>query len=284
MRNRSLTLAATLCAAVVVASALSAAEPEVVVPPYNRMSDADEVALGREAAAGIEKEQKLTFVDAPALQAYVQNMVTRIARVSRRPQLTYTVKVVDTPEVNASALPGGFLYVNRGLIEWAQSESELAAVLSHEVGHVVGRHGANNVARATAVDSILSEFSTALLGTNTPAKIVQQVGGPLAFLALLQYSRSDELQADLLGYYNLQRAGWHPDGMVALFRHLGQGAGQSNMLMAFTSSHPAPADREAQITREMRGQTPDARLVRDAPAFKQWQDQLKRMPRKAAAR
>jgi predicted Zn-dependent protease len=83
----------------------------------------------------------------------------------------------DTPEVNASALPGGFLYVNRGLIEWAQSESELAAVLSHEVGHVVGRHGANNVARATAVDSILSEFSTALLGTNTPAKVVQRVGG-----------------------------------------------------------------------------------------------------------
>ena len=129
---------AVFCAAVTIG--LRADEPKIETPSYNTMTDTQEIAIGREAAAEIEKERKLTFVEVPRVQAYVSRVVAQLAGQSRRPQLAYSVKVVDTAQINAFALPGGFLYVNRGLIEWARSESEVAAVLGHEVGHVVGRH------------------------------------------------------------------------------------------------------------------------------------------------
>ena len=89
-----------------------------------------------------------------------------------------------------------------------------------------------------------------LLGDDLPARLSKQVGGPVALIALLKYSRTDELQADLLGFYNLQRAGWDPNGMVDLFKHFGERGVES--LMAIIESHPAPADRELQITNELK--------------------------------
>lgn len=256
-----------------------AEEPKVVVPRYNTMTDAQEVALGAEVAAAIEKENKLAFVDVPVVQSYLTRLVTRLAAQSRRPELHYTVRVVDTADINAFSLPGGYLYVNRGLIEWARNESELAAVVSHEIGHVVGRHSANKFSRVNTVDSLLSEASRVLLGDDTPARIVRQVGGPVAFLALQKYSRTDELQADLLGYYNLQRAGWSAEGMASLFRHLGEQTSTLDSLTSITQSHPPPADREQQITAEMRAFPPKSGLALDSAEFTAVQGQLRKPPK-----
>jgi beta-barrel assembly-enhancing protease len=268
---------AVLCAAVTIG--LQADEPKVEVPSYNTMTDTQETAIGREAASEIEKERKLTFVEVPRVQAYISRVVAQLAAQSRRPQLAYSVKVVDTAQINAFALPGGFLYVNRGLIEWARSESELAAVLGHEVGHVVGRHGSNTLSRLSTVDSLLFEASRVLLGDDAPARLLKQVGGPVAFLALMKYSRTDEFQADLLGYYNLQRAGWSPDGMVDLFKHFGERATGIESLMAIGNSHPAPVDREQQIVNEMKKFPPKAGLTRDSAEFTAVQGELKKLPK-----
>lgn len=275
--RRWLCASAILCVALTLG--LRADEPKIEPPRYNQMSDAQEVALGREAAAGIEKEKNLSIITIPAVQNYVAGITGRIAKESRRPQLTYTVKVVDDMSVNAFALPGGFLYVNRGLIEWARTESELAAVVSHEVGHVVGRHGANNISRFSTLDSLLTEASTILLGNALPALMLKQLGGPVAFLALMKYSRTDELQADLLGFYNLQRAGWSPDGMVDLFKHFGEGSTGIESMLAIANSHPAPADREAQIVAELKQFPAKAGLARDSDELKSVQAELKKLPK-----
>lgn len=264
--------------------AVSAEEPKIVVPAYNTMTDEQEVALGKEAAAGIEKERKLSFVSVQSVQTYVNELGQKLATTSRRPGIPYSFKVVDTMEVNAFALPGGFVYVNRGLIEWSRSESELAAVLGHEIGHVVGRHGANNVSRMSTADSLVSEASRILLGDDTPARILKQVGGPVALLALLKYSRTAELEADLLAYYHIQRGGWNASGMVDLFAHLGERAPTiADAFGSFASSHPAPSEREAQIKSEMTKFPPKSGLARTSDAFAAAQAELKKLPRPRAA-
>lgn len=270
-----------LLSALGIAGALpsSGEEPKIEVPAYNRMSDDDEIKLGQEAAAGIEKEKNLKFIDTPEIHQYVADLFQKLSKSCRRANIPYSIKIVDTAEINAFALPGGFVYLNRGLLEWARSESELAGVLGHEVGHVVGRHGANAVARMTATSSLLSEASRILLGTDSPAKLLMQIGGPVALLALLKYTRTQELEADLLGFYNVQRAGYHPQGMVDLFKHFGEKSNSAESLFAVLSSHPAPADREAQVTQEMKKFPPAGTLSHDSEAFKSVQARLKQMPR-----
>ncbi len=260
------------------AAGVRAEEPKVVVPEYNKMSDENEIKLGREAAAGIEKEQKLSFVELPRVQEYISNLFEKITKTCRRPNIPYSIKIVDTKEINAFALPGGFVYLNRGLIEYARSESELSSVLSHEVGHVVGRHGANAISRQSSAQSLLTEFSRVILGDETPAKILMQIGGPMALLALLKYSRAQELEADLFGFYNMQRAGWSPLGMIDLFKHFGEKSSAADSLLTILGTHPAPAERESQATEEMKKFPPKPGLARDSEGFKACQAEVKTLP------
>ena len=227
-------------------------EPRVQIPPYNKLTDEQEIKLGREAAAGIEKEKGLRFVENGAIHGYAEEMFHKIVKTCRRPNLPYSIKIVDTEEINAFALPGGFVYLNRGLMEWVHSESELAATLSHEVGHVAGRHGANAISRATTVDSLLTEASNVFFGGDAAARLLEQVGGPVALLAMLKFSREQELEADLFGFYNMQRAGWNPSGMVELFRRFGEQENILDPLFTITSDHPASFERESQVVTEMR--------------------------------
>ena len=112
---------------------------------FNIVSDAQEIEMGRQFSQEIEKELKL--YEDPEVVQYIQDLGQRLAKVSKRANITYYIKVVDTDVVNAFALPGGYLYVNRGLISTAETESELAGVMGHEIGHVVGRHGAKALSR-----------------------------------------------------------------------------------------------------------------------------------------
>ncbi len=257
---------------------LAADEPKPVIPAYNTMSDEQEISLGRETAKGIEKDLKLKIIEIPSLQDYVHHVFHKVAETSRRPHLPYSIKIVDTADVNAFALPGGFVYLNRGLMQWAHSEAEMMGALAHEVGHVVGHHGANAFSRARSTDSLLSEASRMLLGDETPARILEQLGGPVAALALLKYSRDQELEADLLGFYNMQRAGWNPNALVSLFKRFDDSEGGAGSILTLASDHPAPAEREEQIKSEMRSFPPADNLITDSGGFRSMQEHLSKLP------
>jgi predicted Zn-dependent protease len=253
-----------------------AEEPKPEIPVYNQMSDADEVRLGREIANAFEKDKK--FVEVGSMQDYIEDMFHKIARTSQRPKLPYSIRIVDTREVNAMSLPGGFVYLYRGLVEFAGSEAEIAATLSHEVGHVVGRHVANNISREATADSILTEASKVLFGDDVPARLLKQAGGPVLFLAQMKFSREDELQADLLGYYNMQRAGWDARGMTEILGHLAELEGSSNPLLTITATHPAAAERKERIEEEMKQFPPRSGLKHDSDSFHKVQAALKKLP------
>jgi predicted Zn-dependent protease len=255
-----------------------AEEPRVEIPSYNKMTDKQEISLGRETAQGIEKDKNLKFVETRTVRDYVDDVFQKITKRSRRPNLPYSIKIVDTKEIYAFALPGGFVYLNRGLIEWARSESEIVATLSHEVGHVVGRHGANAISRGSAMDSLLSEASQVIFGDDLPARLLKQAGGPVEFLAMMKYGRTQELEADLFGYYNMQRAGWDPKGMIELFRHFGESSSVLDPLFTITESHPPASERESQIADEMRELPPTRGLTYNSESFKEMQAELKNLP------
>lgn len=260
------------------ASPLLADEPKPVKPAYNTMSDEDEIALGRDLAKEMEKREKMKFIEGRSLHAYANGILQKLAENSRRPNIPYSLKIVDTTAVNACALPGGFVYLNRGLMQWSQNEAEMVSVLAHEIGHVVGRHGTNNICREKSADSLISEASRILLGDEATGKIIEQLGGPVAALALLKYDRYQESEADLLGCYNMQRAGWNPESMVTLFKRLSDRSGGFESIFVVTSDHPASSERAERISEEIKQYPPPGRLVTNSAAFDSMQAEVKKLP------
>ncbi|PTR10150.1 putative Zn-dependent protease [Nitrosospira sp. Nsp5] len=184
---------------------------------FTLMSEADEMNKGRQAAAEIQK--KYDNYDLPALQNYVNTVGQKLAKKSHRPQLEYHFTVVDSPQVNAFALPGGYIYVTRGILAYLNSEAELAAVLGHEIGHVTARHSVRQYSAATAANA------AATVGGLVAGIFMPQLGGQLAqgFQSLLGftgsallsgYGRSHELEADRLGAEYLARSGYDPQAMI----------------------------------------------------------------------
>jgi predicted Zn-dependent protease len=177
------------------------------------MSEDRELAIGRELHPQVL--QHYGPVDDPALQAYVQSVGERIADHSHRSDLIYRFTVLDTADVNAFALPGGYVYITRGLLAYLGSEAELAAVLGHEIAHVTARHAVRQHSTATA---------TGILGSILAARIGVQGAPDLANLlgtAMVRgYGREHELEADRLGVEYLTRAGYDPAAMVRVIRVL----------------------------------------------------------------
>lgn len=233
------------------------------------VSQEQEVELGREAAALME--QDLRLLGDRTVNTYVARLGQALVSRSGRADLKYTFKVVDTPEINAFALPGGFIYVHRGLVEAAESESELAGVLGHEIGHVVARHGVDQMQRGQiagvglgVLDSLLGGGRAGTIG-NLAAELV--AGG-----AFMKFSRDAEREADQLGVRNVVDAGHTPGGMISFFKKLGAlQARDPNVLDRFFASHPSPGQRieniaglvdKLQATRDLRTDTSAFRRVR----------------------
>jgi predicted Zn-dependent protease len=168
------------------------------------MTENDEIELGRANDPKI-REQFGTYDDA-ALQAYVQRVGERVAAHSHRPELVYRFAVLDTPDVNAFALPGGYIYITRGILVYLNSEAELAAVLGHEIGHVTARHSVRQYSAATA-GQILASL---LLRSQAGQDLFNVIGGAL----LSGYGRDHELEADRLGAQYIARTGYDPDAMI----------------------------------------------------------------------
>jgi beta-barrel assembly-enhancing protease len=257
---------------------LHGSEPKPDVPAYNNMSDDQEVSLGRDIAKSLEKDRKFRFIESPDIHSHFNDAFQKIAESSRRPNMPYSLKIVDTKTDNAFALPGGFVYLFRGLIESCENENEVMAALAHEVGHVAAHHAANALCRAKAADSLFSEASRVLLGGEEPAHILEQIGGPIAALALLKYDRNQELEADLLGFYNIQRAGWHPNGMLRLFKRFDDSTTLVETVLNFASDHPTPAYREQQIVQEMKECRVPDNLAVTSSRFREVQAKVKALP------
>ncbi len=208
-------------------------------------SEEEEIELGRRAAE--EMEQDLQLLDDGDIAAYISDLGQRLAEQSARPGIAYQFKVVDTAEFNAFALPGGFIYVHRGLIDAADDESELVGVLGHEIGHVVARHGAKQAQRATYANLGLSVLGS-VLGNSARS----QLGGLAAEMVtagtFMKFGRDAEREADRLGVQNVVDAGYDPNGMMTFFEKLdGLRAGRGNAVERFFASHPEPAERVANV-------------------------------------
>ena len=209
------------------------------------VSEEEEVAVGRQAAAAIEAD--LALLDDDAVANYIDGLGQAIAGRSGRPALTYTFKVVDSPEINAFALPGGFIYVNRGLIEAAENETELAGVLAHEVGHVVGRHGAEQLQRAAYANLGLQVLGS-VFGRGTRGQLGTLAAEMATTGTFMRFSRDAEREADRLGVVNVAAAGYDPRGMLTFFERLDALAEREpNAVERFFASHPSPAERVTNI-------------------------------------
>ncbi len=171
------------------------------------MSEAEEISLGRRYNQDILKEQP-AYPD-PALAEYVDRVGQTLARASHRPGLSYHFTVVDSPDVNAFALPGGYIYITRGLLAYLNSEAELAAVLGHELGHVTARHSVRQYSAAAAT-GVLGSVLSAAVGIQGSRDLFNMLGKAL----LSGYGREHELEADRLGAEYLARTGYDPDAML----------------------------------------------------------------------
>jgi predicted Zn-dependent protease len=209
------------------------------------ISERQEIEMGREGAQQVEA--MIGLYDDSDLQAYVEEIGQELAAKSERPHLPWSFKVVDDPVVNAFALPGGFIYVTRGILGYFNSQAELAAVVGHEIGHVTARHSAEQLSRA----------QVAQLGVGVGVVFVPEIAQYSDFLSLglnlmfLKFSRDDERQADDLGLRYMSRGGYDPDEMVDVFTMLGrvsEAAGSSG-LPSWLSTHPDPGERQQRIER-----------------------------------
>ncbi|MBT8137609.1 MAG: M48 family metalloprotease [Gammaproteobacteria bacterium] len=185
------------------------------------MTAEQERAIGAQAAEQVE--QTIGLVDAPQLVNYVQAIGNRLAAVSPRQDVEYTFQVANMAEPNAFALPGGYIYVSRGLLAIANSEDELANVIGHEIGHVAARHSAQRQTRATGV-GLLTVLGTVLAGSKGGAQAAQtasQLGQALGAGLIASYSRDQERQSDEIGQKMAAQTGWNPIGMAEFMQQLG---------------------------------------------------------------
>ncbi len=212
----------------------------------NLLSTQQEVEIGEQAAREIERS--LPIYRDPIVQGYVDSLGQALARHSRRTDITYHIKVVDTDEVNAFAVPGGWLYVNLGLITTAENESELAGVMGHEIGHVVGRHGARQITKRFGL-GVLIELAVGGSGDRTVARDVAGQFAQLgAGLTLLKYGRDAELEADRFAVEETYSAGVDPEGMATFFEKLlAEQESEQEDAGVWFSTHPATQERIAKV-------------------------------------
>jgi beta-barrel assembly-enhancing protease len=214
----------------------------------NKFSVQDDVKLGRQAAQ--EAEQQYPILRDEQVRGYIERVGQRLANAIpsqfRHPEFQYYFKVVNARDINAFALPGGPMYVNRGMIEAARTEGEMAGVMAHELSHVALRHGTAQATKAQKYSVLagIAGIAGSILGGPGAGQLAQ---APFA-VYLLKFSREYETEADILGAQIMAGAGYDPRDLANMFKTIEQQSGGGGG--GFFSDHPSPSDRYARINRE----------------------------------
>ena len=259
-------------------SATVLASQTQITAPDNNYTPAQDVELGQRAAA--EARQQLPLTRDDAVTSYIEDigrrLTTAIPAEFRHPEFRYTFEVVNVREINAFALPGGPMFVNRGMIEAAHAEGEVAGVMAHELSHVVLRHGTAQASKATKYE--IGQIAGAVIGSIIGGGWGQVISQGTQFglgAAFLRFSREYERQADILGSHIMARAGYDPRDMANMFKTIEKQGGSGGP--QWLSDHPNPGDRSAYITKEaqqLRIENP----IRDTRAFDQVKAHLRQLP------
>ena len=245
----------------------------VIHPGFNLFSPQQDIELGKKASTQVPRQ--FAILNNKRVDQYLQRLGTRLAAHAPGYKYPYQYRCIDSETINAFALPGGFVYINRGVIENADNEAQLAAVMAHETAHVALRHGTSQATKAYAAEAGLSIVG-ALIGGNTATSLMAQllggVGVPIAFLKM---SRTDESQADILGAQILHDAGYDPQAMADFYEKLAKLPQPAE----FFSDHPSPEHRIERIDQEVdRLNGAPANATHDSREFKAIKRYVKSLP------
>jgi len=277
--SRNLMAWLVLCA--VLMTPMAAMAQSKINIPKNKYKTQDDIKLGLQAAT--EAEKQLPVLNDTQSTRYVQQvgerLVASIPPEFRHTEFNYTFKIINARDINAFALPGGPMYVNRGMIEAARNEGEMAGVMAHEISHVALRHG---TAQQTKLNSPLNQIlgigavlGGAVLGGQTGA----QLGAMAVSGYFLKYSREYETQADTLGAQIMARAGYDPIDLANMFKTIEKESGGGGGGLDWFNSHPNPANRYKNIENEARSLRVSGDPIKSTPAFEQTKRRLQSMPR-----
>jgi len=245
----------------------------VLVLAIQLVSVADEITIGKQAQADVKRQTPQ--LSEAAVTAYVSRIGRQLAAHAQGAKYPYSFSVANYREINAFALPGGPVWVNRGAIQAAGNEAQLAAVLAHEVAHVAQRHSATQLSNAMVTNLGLNLLG-ALLGNSGGANAANIAARYVASGAFLKFSRDDEREADRVGAQIMSRAGWDSRGMIELLQTIReQEKHDPSSVEVFFSNHPSPKDRVALLQRVV----PRAgKGRRDSPEFQSIRARLKSLP------
>jgi hypothetical protein len=242
----------------------------------NKYKPTDDVKVGRQAAAEVEQQMPiLNDVEATSYVSRVgQRLVSAIPPEFQHPEFSYYFKIVNARDINAFALPGGPMYVNRGMIEAARNEGEMAGVMAHELSHVALRHGTAQASKAQKYGLLAGILGIGGQILGGPAGAAAQVAGQGVGVYFLKFSREYETEADILGAQIMARAGYDPHDLASMFQTIERQSGGGGG--GFLSDHPSPANRYERINQEaqyLRVENP----VRDTRDFARIQERLRGM-------
>jgi predicted Zn-dependent protease len=210
------------------------------------ISTNDEVSIGQSLVKDVETTNKVT--NDSILGGYVNRVGQKIANLSDRTDIQYHFKVLESPEINAFACPGGFIYVYSGLLKTMDNEAQLAGVLGHEIGHVVARHSVKRLQQVLGLQVLLS------IALGESSEITQKAVSAGLTVILQGYSRQNEFEADYDGTYYMTKAGYNPEGMVQLFgkfQEMEKGR-KSTTLDQLLASHPPTVERITKVEDEIK--------------------------------